>query len=116
MMVSKKCCLASPRSRKSSRRLPSNGPREARTKARHHPSLKTGGSIHLPPVARQKYFQEHGQIEVSMGEISIIDPQSIENLRALNPGDDDAFLREIAGIFFEDTPLRIAELDQSLVA
>ncbi len=47
---------------------------------------------------------------------SAIDPQAIENLRALNPGDNDEFLREIAGIFLEDTPLRIAELDQSLGA
>jgi HPt (histidine-containing phosphotransfer) domain-containing protein len=44
----------------------------------------------------------------------IIDLQTIENLRALNPGDNDEFLREIAAIFSEDTPLRIAELDQSL--
>ena len=51
-----------------------------------------------------------------MAEIVVIDPQSIENLRALNPGDNDEFLREIAGIFFEDTPLRIAELDESLPA
>jgi HPt (histidine-containing phosphotransfer) domain-containing protein len=47
---------------------------------------------------------------------SVIDPQSIENLRALNPDDNDEFLREIAGIFFEDTPRRIAELDESLTA
>lgn len=46
----------------------------------------------------------------------IIDPQAIENLRALNPGDDDEFLREIAGIFLSDTPLRIADLERSLVA
>jgi HPt (histidine-containing phosphotransfer) domain-containing protein len=51
-----------------------------------------------------------------MTDNSVIDPQSIENLRALNPGDDDEFLREIAGIFFDDTPQRIAELDQSLLA
>ena len=51
-----------------------------------------------------------------MANPSIIDPQAIENLRALNPGDGDAFLREITGIFLEDTPLRIAELDQSLIA
>ena len=51
-----------------------------------------------------------------MAESSVIDPQSIENLRALNPGDNDEFLREIAGIFFEDTPQRIAELDESLLA
>jgi HPt (histidine-containing phosphotransfer) domain-containing protein len=51
-----------------------------------------------------------------MAEIFVIDPQSIENLRALNPGDNDEFLREITGIFLEDTPLRIAELDQCIVS
>jgi HPt (histidine-containing phosphotransfer) domain-containing protein len=49
-----------------------------------------------------------------MSDLAIIDLQAIENLRALNPGDDDAFLREIVGIFLEDTPQRIAELDESL--
>ncbi len=49
-----------------------------------------------------------------MPDFSPIDPQAIENLRALNPGDNDEFLREITGIFLEDTPTRIAELDQSL--
>jgi len=44
----------------------------------------------------------------------IIDPQAIENLRALTTGDDDAFLREIVGIFLEDTPKRITELEESL--
>jgi HPt (histidine-containing phosphotransfer) domain-containing protein len=47
---------------------------------------------------------------------SVIDPQCIANLRALNPDDNDEFLREIAAIFFEDTPRRITELDESLVA
>jgi HPt (histidine-containing phosphotransfer) domain-containing protein len=51
-----------------------------------------------------------------MSELPVIDPQAIDSLRALNPGDNDEFLREIAGIFLEDTPLRIAELDQSLAA
>lgn len=51
-----------------------------------------------------------------MPELTVIDPQAIENLRSLNPGDDDEFLREITGIFLEDTPLRIAELDESLAA
>jgi histidine phosphotransfer protein HptB len=51
-----------------------------------------------------------------MAEIPVIDPEALENLRALNPDDNDAFLREIAGIFLEDTPLRIAELEQSLAA
>ncbi|MES2692152.1 MAG: Hpt domain-containing protein [Verrucomicrobiota bacterium] len=51
-----------------------------------------------------------------MPDPSVIDPEAIESLRALNPGDNDEFLREITGIFLEDTPLRIAELDQSLLA
>lgn len=51
-----------------------------------------------------------------MSEHPVIDPVAIENLRALNPDDNDEFLREIAGIFLEDTPLRIAELEQSLGA
>jgi histidine phosphotransfer protein HptB len=51
-----------------------------------------------------------------MPDIPVIDPEALENLRALNPGDNDEFLREIAGIFLEDTPQRIAELDQSLAA
>src|SRR6266567_2407397 len=49
-----------------------------------------------------------------MAEPLVIDPQAIENLRALNPDDNDEFLREIAGIFLEDTPVRITELDESL--
>ena len=51
-----------------------------------------------------------------MADSSVIDAQAIENLRALNPGDNDEFLREIAGIFLEDTPARIVELEQSLAA
>jgi len=46
--------------------------------------------------------------------LTVIDPLAIANLRALNPGDNDEFLREITGIFLEDTPMRIAELDHSL--
>lgn len=49
-----------------------------------------------------------------MAPVDVIDHQAIENLRALNPGDNDEFLREITGIFLEDTPQRIAELDESL--
>lgn len=45
-----------------------------------------------------------------------IDPEAIENLRALNPDDPDAFLRDIIGIFLDDTPARIAELRTSLTA
>ena len=46
----------------------------------------------------------------------LIDLQAIENLRELNPDDNDAFVREIVGIYLEDTPLRIAELEASLAA
>ncbi len=51
-----------------------------------------------------------------MPDPAVIDPQTIANLRSLNPGDGDEFFREIAGIFCEDTPLRLAELDQSLAS
>lgn len=51
-----------------------------------------------------------------MSDLSVIDPEAIENLRALNPGDNDEFLREITGIFLQDTPQRIAELDESLTS
>ncbi len=51
-----------------------------------------------------------------MADSTVIDAQAIENLRSLNPGDNDEFLREITQIFLEDTPQRIAELDQSLAA
>lgn len=51
-----------------------------------------------------------------MPDPSVIDPQAIENLRALNPDDNDEFLREIVNIYLEDTPLRVKELDESLAA
>ncbi|MCB1105499.1 MAG: Hpt domain-containing protein [Cephaloticoccus sp.] len=49
-----------------------------------------------------------------MPETPIIDPEAIENLRSLNPGDNDEFLREIVGIFLEDTPKRLTELNECL--
>jgi len=51
-----------------------------------------------------------------MSPSPVIDPQAIENLRSLNPGDNDEFLRELTQIFLEDTPQRIAELEQSLAS
>lgn len=51
-----------------------------------------------------------------MSDPLVIDPQAIESLRALNPDDNDEFLREIVNIYLEDTPLRIKELDESFVA
>ena len=49
-----------------------------------------------------------------MSSLPVIDSESIENLRSLNPGDGDEFLREIITIYLEDTPQRIAELEESL--
>src|SRR5882672_2611065 len=43
----------------------------------------------------------------------VIDPQSIEDLRALNP-EDPAFLRELIDLFIQDVPGRIAEIEQGL--
>jgi HPt (histidine-containing phosphotransfer) domain-containing protein len=52
--------------------------------------------------------------ETTMSDVPVIDSESIENLRSLNPGDGDEFLKEIIAIYLEDTPQRIAELEQSL--
>ena len=43
-------------------------------------------------------------------DLPSIDPDAIANLRELNPGDNGEFLREIIGIYLEDTPKRLAEL------
>ncbi len=51
-----------------------------------------------------------------MPDTPVIDMQAVENLRALNPGDNDEFLRELVGIYLEDTPVRIAELETGLAA
>lgn len=51
-----------------------------------------------------------------MPDATVIDPQAIANLRALTPDDNDEFLREIVGIYLDDTPQRIAELDRSLAS
>jgi HPt (histidine-containing phosphotransfer) domain-containing protein len=51
-----------------------------------------------------------------MPELPIIDAQAIENLQSINPDDGGEFVREIAGIFLEDTPLCIQSLDKCLVS
>ena len=48
-----------------------------------------------------------------MSNSAVIDPEAISNLRALSPDDGDVFLKEILGIFLDDTPLRISELHAS---
>lgn len=39
-----------------------------------------------------------------------LDLEAIANLRALGDEGDDTFLREIIGIYLEDTPVRLADL------
>jgi len=45
--------------------------------------------------------------------VSVIESQAIDELRAMNP-DDDSFLRELVQIYLEDSPQRIAELEEAL--
>ena len=40
-----------------------------------------------------------------------LDPEALAGLRALDPAGGDAVVREIAAIFLEDTPGRLAELE-----
>lgn len=49
-----------------------------------------------------------------MSSLPVVDPEAIENLRALSPDDGDVFLKEILAIFIEDTPIRISDLHKSL--
>ena len=51
-----------------------------------------------------------------LSDIPSIDPEAIANLRELNPGDNGEFLREIVGIYIEDTPKRLAELRACLAS
>ena len=46
----------------------------------------------------------------------VLDPQTLDSLRSLNPDDGDAFLREIITIYLEDTPLRLADLTTAMAA
>jgi len=47
---------------------------------------------------------------------SPLDPETIASIRALAGDGGDDFLREIIGIFLEDTPLRVTELEDALRA
>ena len=46
----------------------------------------------------------------------VLDPDAIENLRALSPDTDGAFLRELIEIYLQDTPARFAELDATFAS
>jgi len=45
--------------------------------------------------------------------LPIVDNEAINNLRSLGDEGDDTFLREIIGIYLDDTPQRIADLRRS---
>ncbi len=51
-----------------------------------------------------------------MAETSPIDPAAIDQLRDLNPDDGGEFVRELIGIFLEDTPKRFDEIRTALAA
>ena len=49
-----------------------------------------------------------------MPDNQVINMQSIETLRAISPDDGGEFLREMITIYLQDTPQRLAELEQAL--
>ena len=49
-----------------------------------------------------------------MPEDPVIDPQAIANLRELSPDGAQEFLCELIGVYLEDTPLRLADLDRAM--
>lgn len=49
-----------------------------------------------------------------MADPTVLDPQAIENLRALSPDTDNSFLRELIEIYLQDTPERISEIESAI--
>jgi HPt (histidine-containing phosphotransfer) domain-containing protein len=50
-----------------------------------------------------------------MSADSIINPEAIQALRELSPGDDGEFLRELITIYLTDTPKQIQQLEEALI-
>jgi HPt (histidine-containing phosphotransfer) domain-containing protein len=46
--------------------------------------------------------------------LPVLDPEAIENLRAINPDDGGEFLRELIDIFLADTPKHLADLEAAI--
>lgn len=59
---------------------------------------------------------DYHQPTPTVPDLPPIDRDAIANLRDLNPGDNGEFLREIIGIYIEDTPKRIADLKACLAS
>lgn len=49
-----------------------------------------------------------------MADPTVLDPQAIENLRALSPDTDNSFIRELIEIYLQDTPARISDLNKAI--
>jgi HPt (histidine-containing phosphotransfer) domain-containing protein len=87
-------------------------------------ALQSADALFVAPIIPENFTtapvfapRHRGQIfQTPVIPMPVIDLQAIENLRSLNPDDNDEFLRELTGIFLEDTPKRLAELDTSLVS
>jgi histidine phosphotransfer protein HptB len=56
------------------------------------------------------------QLPPALSELPVLDPESIESLRALGAEGDDSFLKEIIDIFIDDTPVRLKELRDAFAA
>jgi len=50
-----------------------------------------------------------------MSTDQVLDMQAIETLRSLSPDDGGEFVRELIAIYLQDTPQRLAEIDQALI-
>ena len=50
----------------------------------------------------------------TMSTDAVINPEAIQALRELSPDGDGEFLRELIGIFLEDTPKHFAQLEDAL--
>jgi len=57
----------------------------------------------------------NGFSQESGGAASVLDMQVIEELRELGGEDEPGLLREIIGMFLDDAPLRIREIEQALL-
>lgn len=58
----------------------------------------------------------NGSSQDSGGAASVLDMQVIEGLRELGGADDPGLLLEIIGMFLDDAPLRIREIEQGLAS
>ena len=53
------------------------------------------------------------RLEIPPQPKPVLDPAAIEALRELNPG-EDSFFRDLVQIFLDDSPQRVAEIEQAL--